>query len=385
MKEVVIVSAKRSPMGRAHKGQFVWTRADDLCADVIQASLKTVPQLSLPEIEDLLVGCAMPEGEQGMNVARNIGFLAGLPLSTAAVTVNRFCSSSLVTVMMAAQAIMTGCGDVQISAGVESMSHVPMGGFNPSFNKKLMQEGYPEAYISMGTTAELLAEKYNISRLEQDEFALSSHQKAVTAIEKNIFAEEIATCNAMQKDGSVKQTSKDEGPRPETTLEGLSGLKAVFKEGGSVTAGNSSPLTDGASSTILMSAEKAKALGIKPLARVVSMAVSGCDPRYMGIGPVSAVHKALKRANLNLSNIDLFELNEAFAAQSLAVIKELGIDQKKINVHGGAIALGHPLGATGGRILATLINALNVHGKRYGVETMCVGGGQGAAMIIERL
>ena len=385
MKDVVIVSALRSPMGRANKGQFLWTRADDLCADVVKACLAAVPNLNPQEVEDLLVGCAMPEGEQGMNVARNIGFLAGLPLSTAAVTVNRFCSSSLVTIMMAAQAIMANCGDVQMSAGVESMSHVPMGGFNPSFNKKLMSTGFPDAYIGMGTTAELLADKYKISRTEQDEFACASHQKATAAIEKKIFATEIVECNAVQKDGSVVKASRDEGPRPETTVAGLTALKSVFKDGGSVTAGNSSPLTDGASATLLMSAEKAKALGIKPLARVVSMAVSGCDPQYMGIGPVQAVKKALQRAGLTLDQIDLIELNEAFAAQSLAVIKELGIDVKKLNVHGGAIALGHPLGATGGRIMATLLNALQVQGKRYGLETMCVGGGQGAAMIVERL
>lgn len=385
MKDVVIVSAMRSPMGRANKGQFLWTRADDLCGEVVKACLAKVPNLNPQEVEDLLVGCAMPEGEQGMNVARNIGFLAGLPLSTAAATVNRFCSSSLVTIMMAAQAIMANCGDVQISAGIESMSHVPMGGFNPSFNKKLMGAGFPDAYIGMGTTAELLVEKYKISRTEQDEFACASHQKATAAIEKKIFAAEIVECTAVQKDGTTTKVNKDEGPRPDTTVAGLAALKAAFKDGGSVTAGNSSPLTDGASATVLMSAEKAKALGIKPLARVVSMAVSGCDPQYMGIGPVVAVNKALQRAGLTLNQIDLIELNEAFAAQSLSVIKELGIDVKKLNVHGGAIALGHPLGATGGRIMATLLNALRVHDKRYGLETMCVGGGQGAAMIVERL
>lgn len=385
MKEVVIVSAVRSPMGRAHKGQFIWTRADDLCADTVKGCLAKVPSLDPKEIEDLLVGCAMPEAEQGMNVARNIGFLAGLPLSTAAVTVNRFCSSSLVTIMMAAQAIMANCGDIQLSAGVESMTHVPMGGYNPSFNPKLMKDGQPDAYIGMGTTAELLVDKYNIARTEQDEFAYNSHQKAVAAIEKNIFADEIVSCAAVQKDGSTKEATKDEGPRPDSSVEKLSTLKAAFKDGGSVTAGNSSPLTDGASATLLMSADKAKELGLKPLARVVSMAVSGCDPKYMGIGPVSAVNKALQRAGMTLDQIDLIELNEAFAAQSLAVIKELGIDQKKLNVHGGAIALGHPLGATGGRIMATLINALQKQDKKFGLETMCVGGGQGAAMIVERL
>lgn len=384
-KDVVIVSAVRSPMGRAHKGQFVWTRADDLCADVIKGCLGKVPNFDPKEIEDLLVGCAMPEGEQGMNVARNISFLAGLPLETSAVTVNRFCSSSLVTIMMAAQAIMADCGDVQLSAGVESMTHVPMGGFNPSLNPKLMKDGMPDAYISMGITAEKLADKFNISRGEQDEFALNSHEKAVNAIEKKVFEDEIVTCNAVQKDGSVVETTRDEGPRPGSTLEKLASLKPAFKEGGSVTAANSSPLTDGASATLVMSADKAKALGLKPLARIVSMAVAGCAPDIMGIGPVPAVNKALKRAGMTLDQIDLFELNEAFAAQSLSVVKELGIDQKKLNVHGGAIALGHPLGATGGRIMATLINALEKQDKKFGLETMCVGGGMGAAMIIERL
>lgn len=385
MQDVVIVSAVRSPMGRALKGNFVWTRADDLCAEVIQGCLKRVPQLDPKEIEDLIVGCAMPEGEQGMNVARNIGLLAGLPLSTAAVTVNRFCSSSLVTIMMAAQAIMTGNGDVQLSAGVESMSHVPMGGFNPSLNPKLMKVGAPEAYISMGITAENLAQKYNVSRKEQDEFALASHLKAVQAIKEGKFKDEIITITANTKDGKTFSVDTDEGPRAESTLEKLLTLKPVFAANGSVTAGNSSPLTDGASATLLMSADKAKSLGIKPLARVVSMAVAGCDPAIMGIGPVPAVKKALQRAGLKLGQIDLIELNEAFAAQSLAVIKELEIDQKKLNPKGGAIALGHPLGATGGRLMATLINGLFQNDKKYGLETMCVGGGQGAAMVIERL
>lgn len=385
MKDVVIVAAGRSPMGRAHKGQFIYTRADDLCAQVIQGTLKKAAGLDPKDIEDLLVGCAMPEGEQGMNVARNIGFLAGLPLSTAAVTVNRFCSSSLVTIMMAAQAIQTGNGDVQLSAGVESMTHVPMGGFNPSLNPKLMKDGVPDAYISMGITAENLAKKYSISRTEQDEFALKSHEKAIKAMQDKLFDDEIIACDAVARDGSTKSTNTDEGPRAGSTVEKLSTLKPAFLQGGSVTAANSSPLTDGASATLLMSADKAKELGLKPLARVVSMAVAGCDPSIMGIGPVPAVNKALQRAGLTLDQIDIIELNEAFAAQSLAVIKELGVDPTKVNPKGGAIALGHPLGATGGRIMATLLSGLQQFDKKYGLETMCVGGGQGAAMIVERL
>ncbi|MCP5463977.1 MAG: thiolase family protein [Deltaproteobacteria bacterium] len=385
MKEVVIVSAVRSPMGRAHKGNFAFTRIDDLAAEVIQGCLKQVPELDTNEIEDLLLGCAMPEGEQGMNLARNVGFLAGLPLSVAAATVNRFCSSSLVTIMMGAQGIMSNCGEVYLSAGAESMTHVPMGGFNPSLNPKLMKDGMPDAYISMGVTAENLVAKYGLTREEQDQFALESHLRAVNAIEKGLFKDEIIPVTAVAKDGSTATVDTDQGPRAESTLEKLGSLKPVFKKDGSVTAGNSSPLTDGASATLLMSADKAKALGIKPIARVVSMAVAGCDPSIMGIGPVPAVKKALQRAGMTLDQIDLIELNEAFAGQSLSVIKELELDTKKVNVNGGAIALGHPLGATGGRIMATLLNALKQQDKKFGLETMCVGGGQGAAMIVERL
>lgn len=384
MKEVVIVSAKRSPMGRANKGNFVWTRADDICAEVVKGCLKEVPKLDLNDIEDVIIGCAFPEGEQGMNLARIVSFLAGVPLSAGAATVNRFCSSSLATIMMAAQTIMTGNGDVVVSGGVEIMSHVPMGGFNPTFNPKLMKDGAPQAYISMGITAENLVKKYGISRQEQDEFSVKSHQKALKAMREGLFRDEIVAINAVQKDGSTKLVDIDEGPR-EPDLKKLSELKAVFLEGGTVTAGNSSPLTDGASATLLMSADKAKSLGLKALARVVSMAVAGCDPSVMGIGPVPAVKKALKRANLTLDQIDIIEMNEAFAGQSLAVIKELGVDQNKLNPKGGAVALGHPLGATGGRMMATLCHGLKQFDKRYGLETMCIGGGQGAAMIVERV
>lgn len=381
MKEAVIVAAVRSPMGRAKKGHYVWTRIDDLGGEVIKACLAQTPQIDPREIEDLILGCAMPEGEQGMNVARNISFLAGLPFEPAAVTVNRFCSSSLTTIMMAAQGIMSGMGDIYMTAGVESMTHVPMGGFNPSLNPKLMQKGAPEAYISMGMTAENLATKYNISRLEQDEFACASHEKAMANLGK--FGEVVPVTTKTQ-DGKEVVVSVDEGPRPSSVAK-LGELKPVFKADGSVTAGNSSPLTDGAAAVTVMSAERAKQLGIKPLARIISMAVAGCDPSIMGIGPVPAVQKALKRAGMKLSDIDIIELNEAFAAQSLAVIKELGIDKSKVNPKGGAIALGHPLGCTGARIMATLIQNLKDFDKKIGIETMCVGGGQGAAMIIERL
>ena len=385
LREAVIVSAVRTPMGRALKGNYINVRADDLGAIVVKEAVARIKNLDPKEIEDLIVGCAMPEGEQGMNVAKNIGFLAGLPNSVAAVTVNRFCSSSLQTIFDAARAIMVGDGDVIVAAGVESMSHVPMGGFNPSLNPELMKPGRPDAYISMGITAENVAAKYNVSRADMDAFALRSHQNALAAQEKGYFAKEITPVFVTDANGKTKEIKIDEGPRAETTLERLSSLKPAFKQDGSVTAGNSSPLTDGAAALVLMSAEKAKALNIKPLARIVTMAVSGCDPEIMGIGPIPAIQKLLKRAGKTVKDIDFFEINEAFASQALAVVRELGIDVNKVNPHGGAIALGHPLGATGARIMTTLLNDLAIYDKKWGVESMCVGGGQGAACLIERL
>ncbi|MBI2335196.1 MAG: thiolase family protein [Deltaproteobacteria bacterium] len=385
MREAVIVSAVRSPMGRALKGNFIYTRIDDLAAIVVKEALRRVEGLDPKEIEDVLIGCAMPEGEQGMNVARNISLLAGIPFSAAAATVNRFCASSLQTIMDAARAIMVGDGEVIVAGGVETMTHVPMGGFNPSLNPKLMKEGAPEAYISMGITAENVALKYKISRQDQDAFALKSHQKALQAMKEGKFKNEIVAIETVQQDGSTKLIDIDQGPRAETTLEALGSLKPAFKEGGTVTAGNSSPLTDGAAAVVIMSADRAKQLGIKPLAKIKAMAVAGCDPAFMGIGPIPAVQKILKRAGLSVKDIDIFELNEAFAAQSLAVVRELGIDEAKLNPHGGAIALGHPLGCSGSRIMATLINDLKTYNKTLGLETMCIGGGQGAACIIERL
>lgn len=384
--DVVIVAAQRSPMGRALKGQFIHTRIDDLAAQVITATLAKVPQVSTDDIEDVLIGCAMPEGEQGLNVARNISLLAGLPLAAGAVTINRFCASSLSAINMAAQAIAAGNGDVFVAGGVESMSHVPMGGFNPSLNSKLLTvEGCPQAYIGMGQTAENLQKKYDISREAQDQFALASHQKAVAAIEMGVFADEICAVDAGQADGSVVTVTRDEGPRAESSVESLAKLRPAFVKDGTVTAGNSSPLTDGAAAVVLMSANKAKALGVTPLAKIRSMAVAGVDPATMGEGPIVAVPKALQRAGLSLSDIDLIEMNEAFAAQALACAQALDVDQEKLNVHGGAIALGHPLGCTGARIMATLLNALQKKDATLGLETMCVGGGQGVATIIERL
>jgi len=397
MAEAVIVSAVRTPIGRAGKGVLKDMRADDLAAVAVRAAVERVPQLDRSLIEDVILGCAFPEGEQGMNLARLVGALAGLPETAGGVTVNRFCASSLQAFNMAAQNIMLGLGDVIIAGGIEAMSRVPMGGFNPSFNPRLMptREGatysspYPpceleygfSSYIPMGMTAENLAREYSISREEQDAFALRSHQRALAAIDQGIFKREIVPVTL--PDGRVVDT--DEGPRRDTSLERLASLEPAFIKGGSVTAGNSSPLNDGASAVVVMSAEKAREQGITPLARVITMAVSGVRPDVMGIGPVPAVKKALQRANLQLSDIDIIELNEAFAAQSLAVVKALGIDQEKLNPHGGAIALGHPLGCTGARLIATLLNDLQTQNKTLGLATLCVGGGQGLATIIERI
>ncbi len=384
MEEAVIVSAVRSPMGRANKGQFIHTRIDDLGAEVIRAALAKIPQIKPEMIEDVLIGCAMPEGEQGLNVARNISFLAGIPFSAGAVTVNRFCASSLTTINMAAAQICAEAIDICVTAGIESMSHVPMGGFNPSLNEKLFGADRPAAYIGMGETAENLAKKYGITREDQDKFSLSSHQKAIKAGKEGKL-KEIVECSAVQADGSVKKVKIDEGPREDSSLEKLAALQPSFIKNGTVTAGNSSPLTDGAACVIVMSARKAKELGIKPLAKIKSWAVAGVDPSVMGLGPVFAVPKALKRAGMTLKNIDLIELNEAFASQTLAVSKELNWDMSKLNVHGGAIALGHPLGCSGARIMATLLNALEIYNKSIGLETLCVGGGQGVATIVERV
>jgi len=396
MPEAVIVSAVRTPIGRAGKGALKAIRADDLAAVAIRAAVERVPNVDLALLEDVILGCAFPEGEQGMNLARIVAGLAGLPVTTGGVTVNRFCASSLQAFNFAAQGIMLGQGDLFVVGGVESMSRVPMGGFNPSFNPRLMNndEGievccvpgertnaFQQSYIPMGMTAENLARQYGISREEQDRFSLRSHQRAIEATDNGVFAREIAPVTL--PDGTV--VSADEGPRRDTSLERLAELQAAFIAGGTVTAGNSSPLNDGASAAVLMSREKALELGVTPLARVTAMAVSGVQPEIMGIGPVPAVRKALARSGLRLSDIDVIELNEAFAAQSLAVIRELGIDEDKLNPHGGAIALGHPLGATGARLIATLLNDLQTLDKRIGMATLCVGGGQGVATIIERL
>jgi acetyl-CoA acetyltransferase family protein len=384
-KDAVIVSAVRSPMGKSGKGLLNNMRIDDLGALIIKAAMARVPQVNADEIEDVILGCAMPEGEQGMNIARNISLLAGLPKTAAAVTVNRFCASGLESINTAALHIMAGNDGIYIAGGVESMSHVPMGGFNPSLNEKFFQPGMPEAYISMGITAENVAAKYGVTREDQDKFAFASHQKATRARESGAFKNELIPVEVLLPDGKKTILDFDENVRPDATLEKLASLKPAFKEGGSVTAGNSSPLTDGAAIVVMMSAEKAKQLGLKPLARIRAMAVAGCDPAFMGMGPVPAVKKALKRAGMSIKDIDIIELNEAFAAQALGVLRELGADMDRVNPNGGAIAIGHPLGCSGGRIMTTLINGLQARNKTIGIETMCIGGGQGAATIIERL
>jgi len=382
--EAVIVSAVRTPVGRAVKGSLKDMRADDLAAVAIKAAIERVPGLDLKQIEDVILGCAMPEGEQGLNVARNAAFLAGLPATASGVTVNRFCASGLQAITFAAQQVMLGIGDIYVAGGVECTSRVPMGGMNPSLNRKLVggKFGLPEVYIPMGLTAENVAKRFNVSRETQDEFALASQMKAVRAQKEGYFDEEIIPVTL--PDGSV--VTKDDGPRADTTMDKLAALKPVFVEGGSVTAGNSSPLNDGAAATVIMSLGKARELGLKPLARIVSFAVAGVAPEVMGIGPVPAVGKLLSRLGLKIEDIDIVELNEAFASQAYEVCRQLGIDMdKQLNPKGGAIAIGHPLGCSGARIMATLMADLRQFDKHIGIETMCVGGGQGYAALVERL
>ncbi|MGA9353033.1 MAG: acetyl-CoA C-acyltransferase [Terriglobales bacterium] len=391
MREVVIASSVRTPVGRAFKGTLRATRPDELAAIAIKGALDRVPQLDPKEIEDVIMGCAMPEAEQGMNVARIASLRAGLPVNVSAVTINRFCSSGLQSIAMAAERIMSGGAEVMVAGGTESMSMIPMGGNKISPNPWLV-EHYPDAYLSMGLTAERLAERFGITRAECDEFSLRSHQKALAALAAGKFAEETV---AVPVSFSVPNGSKpkrqeivfkaDEGPRADTSLEALAALKPAFHVKGVTTAGNSSQMSDGAAAAIVMSAERAKALGITPMARYVSFATAGYKPEEMGLGPVFAIPKALKLAGLKLADIEVIELNEAFAAQSLAVIKEGGIDPERVNPNGGAIALGHPLGCTGAKLTATVLRELKRRKARYGMVTMCVGGGMGAAGIFENL
>jgi acetyl-CoA acyltransferase len=391
MREVVIASSVRTPIGRAYKGTLRATRPDELAAAAIQGALDRIPQLDKKEIEDVIFGCAMPEAEQGMNVARIAALRAGLPVEVSAMTINRFCSSGLQAIAMAAERIMAGGAEVIVAGGTESMTMIPMGGHKISPNPWLV-DNYPDAYLSMGLTAERLAQRFGITRQAADEFSLRSHQKAIAAIQAGKFDEEIVPVPVSFTTPNGSKPKKldivfkmDEGPRSDTSLDALLALKPAFHMKGTVTAGNSSQMSDGASAAVVMSAERAKAIGVKPLARYVAFATAGYKPEEMGLGPVYAIPKALKLAGLKLSDIDVIELNEAFAAQSLAVIKEAGLNPEKVNPNGGAIALGHPLGCTGAKLTASVIRELKRRNARYGMVTMCVGGGMGAAGIFENL
>ncbi len=392
MKEAVIVSAVRTPVGKAPRGVFRTTRPEDLATLVIRAALERVPALDPAEVDDVIMGCAFPEAEQGLNIGRNAWLQAGLPLEVPGVTINRFCSSGLQAIAFAAQAIMSGMAEVMFAGGVESMSRVPGGGNKPMFHSAIM-DASPDAFLSMGLTAENVAERFGVTREEQDAFAVQSHARALAAIDSGRFCDEIVPVPVTHRgpgpDGAIVEETTlvtvDEGPRRGTTMEVLAKLKPVFRKNGTVTAGNSSQTSDGAAMTILMSAEKAAKLGLEPLARCVAFAAGGVDPGVMGIGPVVAIPKALKLAGLSVDDLDLVELNEAFASQAVYVIRHLGLDPAKTNVNGGAIALGHPLGATGAKLTATLLHEMEKRRCRYGLVSMCVAGGIGVAGIFERL
>jgi acetyl-CoA acyltransferase len=376
MKDVVIAGYARSPFGVAYKGTLTKVRPDDLCAAVLKALVKKTG-VNTDDIEDLIVGCAMPEGEQGFNMARYIVFLADLPIKMGGITVNRWCGSSMQAIHMAAGNVQMGAGEAFLCAGVESMTRVPMMGFNPSPNPVLAKK-WPETYFSMGITAEKVAEKYQVPRDKQQEFAILSHQKAAKAQAEGRFKDEIVPIET--PNGIVDQ---DGAIRPDTNMEALSNLKPAFDKDGTVTAGTSSPLTDGASATLVCSADYAKQHKLPVLAKIRAIAGTGLEPEIMGMGPVEATRKALKRAGLKIGDVDVMELNEAFASQSVACIRELGIDPKKVNLDGGAIALGHPLGASGARITGKAASNLKREGGKYAVATMCIGGGQGIATVLE--
>lgn len=391
-RDPVIVAAVRTAIGKAKRGSLATVNPSDMGAAVIRELLARAPSLDPAEIEDVIIGCAMPEGDQGLNLGRQVALHAGLPVSVAAETVNRFCSSGLQTVADASMRIMSGMSEAVIAGGVESMSLVPMIGFNFVPNPGLAQNGW-EVYMSMGLTAERVSEKYNITRQDQDEFSVRSHQNAARAIQNNHFAGQIVPMevalnelDADEKPVSRKFTfSVDEGVRADTSLEGLGKLRPAFKEGGTVTAGNSSQMSDGAAAVLVMSRAKAEALGLKPMARFLSFAVGGVPPEVMGIGPVVAIPKALKLAGLSTSDLGVVELNEAFASQAVAVIRETGLDLDKVNVNGGAIALGHPLGCTGAKLTTQLIYEMKRQNHEFGMVTMCIGGGMGAAGVFQNL
>ena len=392
MRDAVIVSAVRTAVGKAPKGTLRTTRPDEMGATVIKEAVARVPGLEVSEIEDVIMGCAMPEAEQGMNVARAAAIRAGLPVETSAMTINRFCSSGLQSIAMAADRIKTGAAEVIVAGGLESMSMIPMGGHIIRPNPYLV-EHYPDFYLSMGLATENVARKYEVTRDEQDEFALRSHTRAAAALDAGKFTDETVPLHVVLEDLDEKGKKqrrevtfeKDEGVRRDTSAEGLAKLKPAFHVKGTITAGNASQMSDGAAAAIVMSDSRARALGAKPMARFVAYATAGCPPEEMGIGPVFAIPRVLKLAGLTLADIDVIELNEAFAAQSLAVIKTLGLDPEKVNVNGGAIALGHPLGCTGAKLTASILRELERRNGRYGMVTMCVGGGMGAAGILERL
>src|SRR6202165_1480087 len=404
MPEAVIVSAVRTPVGRAYKGSLRATRPDDLAALAIKEALARVPAVDAKQIDDVILGCAMPEGEQGMNVARIAALRAGLPVETSAMTINRFCSSGLQAIALGAERIRGGSAEIIVAGGTESMSLVPMGGNKISPNPWL-GDHYPDAYINMGLGPENIARKFGITREEADEFSANSHKKALAAIAAGNFKDETISvevkitslppngngASSKSKSSPSKPTTQtflfdtDELPRADTSLEVLAKLKPAFHAKGTVTAGNSSPMSDGAAATVVMSDARAKALGLKPLARFVAYATAGCPPEEFGIGPVFAIPKALKLAGLSLNDIAVIELNEAFAGQSHAVLQQAGLDPSRVNPTGGAIALGHPLGCTGAKLTATLIRDLQRKNSRYGMVTMCIGGGMGAAGIFERL
>jgi acetyl-CoA acyltransferase len=380
LRQAVIVASRRSAVGKAPRGALRYTRPDDLGIEVLTKTLDSIPALPKEEIDDIAIGCATPEAEQGLNVARMIGVGAGCPDTTSALTINRFCSSGLQTIAFMAERIMVGAIDVGIGGGVESMSMIPMGGHNALPSPGLVGTN-PELYISMGLTAENVAQQFEVNREDQDAFALESHKRAAAAIDEGRFSDEIVPVTAVGR-GEFKT---DEGPRRDSNIEALAKLRAVFHAKGSVTAGNSSQTSDGAAMSVVMSETRAKELGLTPMARFVGFAVAGVAPEIMGIGPIAAIPKVLKQTGLSLDDIDLFELNEAFAAQSLAVIRKLGLDPAKVNVNGGAIALGHPLGCTGAKLTSTLLYEMQRRESKYGMVTMCIGGGMGAAGIFERM
>ena len=390
-REAVIVAGSRTAVGKSKRGTTRNWRSDDMAAAVIQDILRKAPALDPAEIDDVIIGCAMPEGAQGLNFARSIALRAGLPVEVSGQTVNRFCSSGLQTIAMAAERIIANGADVIIAGGAETMSLVPMTGFRVNPNP-YMVENMPEVYMGMGLTAECVADEYEVTRQAQDEFAARSHQKAAAAYERGAFKDEIVPLEIEEivagPNGPQRTTvmfDRDEHLRPDTTVEGLSRLKPVFKQGGTVTAGNASPLSDGAAAVIVMERSRAEALGLTPLLRFVGFAVAGVRPEVMGVGPIAAVPKLLKRTGMSLADIDLIELNEAFASQALAVIRALGLDESRVNVNGGAIALGHPLGCTGAKLTVQIMHEMPRRDAQFGMVTMCIGGGMGAAGLFERL